>query len=252
MSDEETSNVQIEELGLAWLHYHETQDESDEWPLDLLEKWIHDGCITDAWRLIKDVCGRVEDDLRLISNIGAEPLESFVVTFGDRAMDLIEPELDDNPTLLAALAMVLRRDTPIRPRIDRVLAEHGQERPDLVARATASWLETTAADKAPDYWIHDLEMEWADTDFEKFWKFILSLCETVDSKNEKVIEMIGVDPLYSLMIFFPDQTLQAIEDVAEQQPTLISALSSVLGAGSEQRNARMDAILARYGNQGES
>lgn len=70
-------------------------------------------------------CG--SNDLHLISNIGAGPVEDFVVKFGDQAMNLIEPELGSNPTLLKALAMVWRWDAPIRPRIDRVLAEHGQE-----------------------------------------------------------------------------------------------------------------------------
>lgn len=86
------------------------------------------------------MCARVDqENLPLISNIGMGPLRGFVYRFGDKAMDLIESELDDNPVLLEALAIVpRRRDAPIRPRVDRVLAEHGQERPDLIERASVS------------------------------------------------------------------------------------------------------------------
>lgn len=253
MNDEEISDIQIEEVGLAWLQYHETQNESDEWPLDLIDKWIYSGRIADVWRIIIDVCGRVEQgDPRLISNIGAEPLESFVATFGDQAMNLIEPELDDNPVLLEALAMVsLRLDASTRPRIDRALAERGQKRPDLIEPASVSWLTTAAAGKAPDEWVNSLQMEWLGTgQFEYFWRFILKLCEDVDPNNKEIIDKIGVDPIVSLMLEFPDQTLQAIEEAAEQQPTLISALSIVMG-DSEEVDARIDAILARYGTHHE-
>jgi hypothetical protein len=252
MSDGEASDVQIEEVGLAWLQYHATQDESDEWPLNLVDKWIRAGRIADVWRFIKDVCRRVgQDDLPLISNIGTGPLESFVGTFGDQAIDLIEPELGNNPPLLAALAMVLRRDTPIRLRIDRVLAEHGQERPDLIERASTSWLATAAADKYSDEWVDRLQLEWIDTgQWECMWRFILRLCEIVDPKNKEIVDKIGVDPMVSLIFEFPDQMLQAIEDVAEQQPTVIEALSIVMG-DTKELDARIDEVLARCGKPRE-
>jgi len=39
----------------------------------------------------------------------------------------MEGALGVNPRLLKALAMVWDSDSPIRPRIDRVLSDHGQE-----------------------------------------------------------------------------------------------------------------------------
>jgi hypothetical protein len=78
------------------------------------------------------------------------------------------------------------------------------------------------------------------------WRYILRLCEKVDPKNREAIGLIGADPLTSLMYEFPDQTLQAIDDVADRQPTVLDALSIVMGETTE-IDARIDAILARCG-----
>jgi hypothetical protein len=119
--------------------------------------------------------------------------------------------------------------------------------PDLIARASASWLATAAAGKAAEEWVHDLQVEWLTSgQFEYLWWFILRLCETVDPANHEIIDKIGVDPLVDLVLWFPDQALQAIEDVADQQPTIIDALSIVMG-DTRELDARIDALLARLG-----
>lgn len=118
---------------------------------------------------------------------------------------------------------------------------------DLITRASGSWLTTAAADKAPDKWVHELQMEWLGTgQFECLWRFILRLCETVDPEDRKIFDKIGVDPLVDLVLWFPDQALRAIEDVAEQQPTVIDALSIVMG-DTKELDARIDAVLDRCG-----
>lgn len=95
--------------------------------------------------------------------------------------------------------------------------------------------------------MEDLQTEWATIGpFERLWRYILRLCETVDPQKKEIIELIGVDPLVSLMIGYPDQTLDAIEGVADQQPILIEALSIVMG-DTKEIDARIDAILARCG-----
>jgi hypothetical protein len=118
---------------------------------------------------------------------------------------------------------------------------------DLIERASASWLATTAAGEDPEGWVSHLQLDWIGTgQWKSMWRYILRLCEKVDPENREAIELIGADPLTSLMYEFPDQTLRAIEDVADRQPTVIDALSIVMG-DSEEVDSRIDAILARYG-----
>lgn len=122
---------------------------------------------------------------------------------------------------------------------------------DLIRRASASWLATAAAGKAPEEWVEDLQTGWVVAEqWECLWRFILRLCETVDPEDSEIIDQIGVDPLVSLLIWYPDQALQAIEDVAAEQPTVVRALSIFIG-DSEVDESRVDAILARYGTPRE-
>ena len=66
-------------------------------------------------------------DLSLVCNIAAGPLESVISDHGEHAMDLIERAVNTNPTLLLALAGVWCWSQPVRPRIDRILAQHSQD-----------------------------------------------------------------------------------------------------------------------------
>ncbi len=118
---------------------------------------------------------------------------------------------------------------------------------DLVARASASWLSARAAGKAPSEWVHDLLGEWLSTgQIEYMCQFILRLCEVVDPGDSDIIGLIGADPMLDLFLWFPDRALQAVEDMAGQQPIVIDALFSIArGTGSDQ--SRIEAILARYG-----
>jgi hypothetical protein len=81
------------------------------------------------WEAITGLCLQLRWDTepQIIGVLGAGPLEDFVVKFGDQAMDLIEPRLDSDETLLKALACVWRWHDPIRERVDRVLRARGQE-----------------------------------------------------------------------------------------------------------------------------
>jgi hypothetical protein len=87
------------------------------------------GDLKRMWEAIAGLCGRLrwDDEPKLVGVLGAGPLEDFVVKFGDQAMDLIEPQLDTNETLLKALACVWRWDDPVRSRVDRALKARGQE-----------------------------------------------------------------------------------------------------------------------------
>ena len=79
------------------------------------------------WAVIQELCARTDpEDLETISLIGAAPLEELLVTFGDAAMDLVEPAVDKSTTLLRALAMVWGWNAPVRPRIERALELRGQ------------------------------------------------------------------------------------------------------------------------------
>jgi hypothetical protein len=123
---------EIEAISHSWLDYQRTEDEKHWWACEA----VMEAAISDptpemqsiTWRLILTLCSLAEDDLKLILDIGAGPLEEFIRLFGDNAMDLIEPAVATNRTLLRALAGVWGWDEPVRPRVDRVLAIHGQER----------------------------------------------------------------------------------------------------------------------------
>ncbi|HSZ13808.1 MAG TPA: hypothetical protein VK790_07220 [Solirubrobacteraceae bacterium] len=118
---------------------------------------------------------------------------------------------------------------------------------DLVERAAYSWLSARLSDKAPSEWVHDLQTEWMTTgQFECLWMFILRLCEIVDPKNKSVIALIGTDPLFELFLEFPDQAIEAMESMGDQQPALIEALS-IVDAEADETQSRINAIVARYG-----
>jgi hypothetical protein len=118
---------------------------------------------------------------------------------------------------------------------------------DRVRRASRSWLSARAAGKAPSEWVHDLQMEWLSTgQIESMCQFILSLCEIVDPGDEDIIGLIGADPMLDLILWFPDRALQAIEDMADQQPIVIDALSTRARARRPEQS-RIEAILARHG-----
>ncbi len=81
--------------------------------------------------------------------------------------------------------------------------------------------------------------------FESLWKFILRLCEIVDPKDREIIAQIGTDPIFDLFCEFPDQAINAIEDLGNQQPTLIEALK-IADAESDEIQSRIEAVVARY------
>ncbi len=84
--------------------------------------------------------------------------------------------------------------------------------------------------------------------FEYLWRFILRLCEIVDPKDDGIIAQIGTDPIFQLFLEFPDQAIKAIEDLGNQQPTLIEALK-IADAESDEIQSRIEAVVARYGAQ---
>ena len=76
--------------------------------------------------MIRCLCSLVDPaDASTVGMIGVGPLEGFIRREGDRAMDLIEPAVADDPVLLDALRAVWAWHEPVRPRVDRYLVEHG-------------------------------------------------------------------------------------------------------------------------------
>jgi len=123
------TNETIQEIARAWIRYNTSHDKEDEWVLDPVGEWISQGQLDATWRLVLALCSEVHgDDLTMIGNIGAGPVEEFIVKFGDAALDLIEPSVAANPILLRALAMVWGWEVPERTRVDRILEEHNQQR----------------------------------------------------------------------------------------------------------------------------
>ncbi len=119
------SDDEIAAVGRAWIDYHRTRTQRDWWAVETVIEAVE---LEVAWRLVLTLCHLADpQDLRLVSNIGAGPLEDLIRRHSDHAMDLIEPAVASNHTLLIALAGVWGWDEPVRPRVNRVLAAHGQE-----------------------------------------------------------------------------------------------------------------------------
>lgn len=122
------SDNDIHTLVEAWLRYQATKDQADWWAADRVIDLAHAEHPDCLWRIILEICAKVDEDDEVFYDIGAGPLEDMISKFGDAAMDLVEPALKEgNRTLLMALACVWGRKETIRPRVDRVLAEYGQE-----------------------------------------------------------------------------------------------------------------------------
>jgi hypothetical protein len=119
----------IATLGRAWISYTAGGDEEDLWAVGAVDDWVNGGQLDVAWRLVLALCSEVDaDDLKMIANIGAGPVENMITNFGNPALDLIESAVATNLTLLRAVAMVWGWDEPERERVDRLLADHKQER----------------------------------------------------------------------------------------------------------------------------
>jgi hypothetical protein len=115
------------EIADAWLAYQARKDDADFWAREAVMEFAINGDMDRLWAVIQELCARTDpEDLETISLIGAAPLEELLVTFGDAAMDLVEPAVDKSTTLLRALAMVWGWNAPVRPRIERALELRGQ------------------------------------------------------------------------------------------------------------------------------
>jgi hypothetical protein len=115
-----------------------------------------------------------------------------------------------------------------------------------IQRVSAAWLAFQSADDSPEDWVED----WQDKrrsqgDYMAMWRFVLRLCEDVRGDDSETIEMIGVDPLWSMIYRWPNETLTLIEAEVPRNPTLLKALQIILTDESSVRE-RIDAILARH------
>ena len=124
-----TSDGEIAAVARAWIRYNITQNDGYFWAFARAEEWLNSEQIGVAWRFVVALCSLVEcNDMTVIANIGAGPVEDFIVKFGDSGLDLVERAVKGDPVLLKALAMVWAWDSPERSRVDRILVENGQER----------------------------------------------------------------------------------------------------------------------------
>lgn len=133
---ERSPDSEVAAVARAWIEYQRAWDEHAPehaepwmWGPDRIDALRSAGKIDRVWLVIAGICAQVDaDELDLALMIGAGPLEDFIVTFRDRAMDLIEPALRENKTLLTALAGAWDQGSGMRGRIGDALAAQGQER----------------------------------------------------------------------------------------------------------------------------
>jgi hypothetical protein len=118
-------------ISQAWVDYHRREDEKHWWACEAVMELDHEPTLERGdllWRLILGMCSLLRpDELALIANVGAGPLEEFIRLYGDQALELIEPEVNTNRTLLLALAGVWGWSEPTRPRIDQILQTNDQD-----------------------------------------------------------------------------------------------------------------------------
>lgn len=114
-----------------------------------------------------------------------------------------------------------------------------------IEQVSASWLASQAADNPPEDWVESWQGERRmGGDYTAMWRFVLKLCEDVADDDSDMIGMIGVDPLNSMIITWPDKALTLIEAEVATNPTLHEALAIVLTTEQPVRD-RIDRILER-------
>jgi hypothetical protein len=102
-------------------------DDPDWWAVGALLQTLPEPRLETEWRVIRCLCALAGPaDSWIIEMIGASPLENFLEEHGDEAMDLVAPAAESDPVLMDALAKVWAFDAPVRPRIERYLADHGR------------------------------------------------------------------------------------------------------------------------------
>jgi hypothetical protein len=118
---------------------------------------------------------------------------------------------------------------------------------ERISRLARAWLTATMASEQPPDWVEDETLGWRGRgDFGSLWRFVLRLCDDVADDDTEAIEQIGVDPLWTLVNYWPDAALAAIEEEADTQPKLLGALSIVIPP-SHVAGSRIEAILAQHG-----
>jgi hypothetical protein len=124
---------EIAALAQAWIGYQTDtrlstglhEEHAAFWAVDALIELCGRSESDPIWLAIRELCARADrTDGWVIAMIGAGPLEDFVERFGDHAMDLIEPELNDNAVLWQALTNVSTSDASVRRRSHCAVEEH--------------------------------------------------------------------------------------------------------------------------------
>jgi hypothetical protein len=118
---------------------------------------------------------------------------------------------------------------------------------ERVAELSGAWLDSNPADGGSPYWVQGEHLDWVGRgDFESYWRFVLRLSEDVADDDTETSEQIGVDPLWTLVNYWPDAALESIEVEAGTQYKLLQALAVVIPP-SDVTGMRIDAILAAHG-----
>lgn len=118
-----------------------------------------------------------------------------------------------------------------------------------IERAAAAWLSCRARGEETPTWVEELTLSCLTQGHSAaMWRFVLRLYAGVAPDDTETIEMIGIDPLWSMIREWPDATLASIEAEVDTNPTLARSLSVGITA-QEPARQRLAAILARYGGE---
>lgn len=88
-------------------HTHVGVEHPGWWGVEAVMDAEVNGGLPMLWRMIRCLCSVVSpDDEHIVAMIGIGPIENAFFSYGERAMDLIEPAAEFDPVLLTALQSV--------------------------------------------------------------------------------------------------------------------------------------------------
>jgi uncharacterized protein DUF6869 len=120
-----------------------------------------------------------------------------------------------------------------------------------VAAVSRDWIRYQRTHEARYAWAEDEATRWqASDDFDVIRRLVMAMVAAVALDEKYVVAMIGAGPLEDLVETDPEAALRFVEAEVERSAVLREALANVWSRQKPSVRARIDGILARYGQRG--